>query len=342
MTLAIDYVHSLGVHEFGTRDINPATDGSNASRILNSAMDPIYGCRNPNDATISLANCSLDQSNIQHRLHRVQEINSTSRSRYDSLTFDFKRRMSNRFQIGASYVLSRALGYGGQGFDYGNSGQGVIAGLTGWQSQLVGMIGPQNFGYLSEDERHRAVINGIVELPGGFMVSGIVQLSSGRPYTMYSDDDNNGDGIYNDVYSNIITGDSTYDPLWAGDSRYSVRSKNQLRGDPYYQTDLRVQKTFTFGERYKLALAVDMFNLFNRTNFGNNFANYADSFGAHQVDTPTTVYDCLNANGDPVPPPCTFPIAKQLPRLPNGLFGAAYGGAVGIPFQAQFGLRFSF
>jgi hypothetical protein len=336
MTLSVDYVHSLGLHEFAQKDINPATDSSNASRILYPLMDPIYGCQQ-SDGTIVVPTSGTCSGT--HKMARFQEMTSDSRSRYDSLAFNLKRQFANRFTFGASYVLSRAVTYGGQASDWGNQPQGIFPGLTGWETQLHGIIGPQNFGYASEDERHRVVLNGIVELKGGFVMSAIAQFSSGRPYTMYSDDDNNGDGVYNDVYSNVITGDPTFDQNWAGDSRYSLRMQNQLRGDPYYQTDIRVQKNFKFGERVKMSVIADMFNLFNRTNFGNSFQNYADSFGTWQVDVPTTTYDC------PSGPPCTFPTAKQLPRVPTSLFGAVGGvgaGTIGIPFQAQLGIRLSF
>lgn len=332
MSLAVDYIHTLDLHQFAARDVNPAVDGSGDSRILNSVMDPLFGCRNPADGTTTVANCSL--GGMQHKMGRITEAGSNSRSRYDALTFNFKRQFSNRFTFGASYVLSRSLTYGGQAYDWGNESQGIYPGLTGWQSQLKGIIGPQNFGYASEDERHRVVLNSIVNIKGGFTVSGIVQLSSARPYTMLADDDINGDGVFNDVYSNIVTKDPTFDPIWGGDSRYAIRSKNQLRGDPYYQTDLRVQKTFSFRDRLKVSLVADMFNLFNTTNFGNSFQGYADALG---IDVPTTLYDCSASS-------CTFPTAKQLPRDPTALFGGGVGGAgtVGIPFQAQLGLRISF
>jgi hypothetical protein len=232
---------------------------------------------------------------------------SASRSRYDSLTFDLKRRFGNHFTFGGSYVLSRALTYGGQAQDWGNESQGIYPGLTGWQTQLKGIIGPQNFGYTSEDERHRVVLNGIVEIPGGFTLSGISQLASGRPYTISSGRDLNGDGVANDVYS--IT----------GNPQDSIRQRVQLRGDPFFQTDVRVQKAFKFGERMKLSLVADIFNLMNQVNFGNNFQSSARSLGA-KVGTPI----------------------QQLSREPLGLFGTGNGGVVGIPRQVQLGLKFSF
>jgi hypothetical protein len=337
MTLAVDYVHSLGLHEFAQRDTNPRQDGTDASRILYPLLDPVYGCQQ-SDGSIVYPGPGETTCSGLHRVSRMQQMTSDSRSRYDSLTFNLQKRFSNRFSFGASYVLARALSYGGQASDWGNEAQGVYPGLTGWQTALKGIIGPQNFRYSTADERHRVVLNGIFELPAGFTVSGIAQFSSARPYYMYSDGDNNGDGVWNDLYSNVMNYDPVYDPLGYGDARLALPANDLLRGDPYYQTDLRVQKIFKFGERFKMSLVADMFNVFNRVNFGSNFQNYADSFGAQQVDVPANS-DCPGSVY-----PCTYPTAKQLPRKPTSLFGGGLGGAgtIGIPFQAQFGLRFSF
>jgi hypothetical protein len=114
---------------------------------------------------------------------------------------------------------------------------------------------------------------------------------------------------------------------------------NQLRGDPYYQTDVRVQKVFKLGERFRLSVVADLFNIFNRANFGNNFQSASDGYETkRQPDVPATA-SCPNDQY-----PCSFATAKQLPRVPTELFGGGYGGAgtIGIPFQAQLGLRISF
>lgn len=341
MTLSVDYVHSLGLHEFAQKDINPRTDGTSNSPILYPLMDATFGCWE--DATGIIAPlpegetiCNI--SDHTHRLSRIQQMTSDSRSRYDSLTFDLKRRFNKNFSFGASYVLARAVGYS-QAFDWGSEAQGVYPGLTGWETALRGIIGPQDFGYLAGDERHRLVLNGILELKGGFTVSAIGQFSSGRPYAMSAGHDTNGDGVNNDYYSNVLSYDPVYDARGWGDARYSLRMPNQLRGDPYYQLDLRAQKTFKFGERFKLAIVADMFNIFNRANFGNNFQSTSDGYdSAIQPDVPATA-DCPGRVY-----PCTFAPANKLPRIPTELFGGGYGGAgtIGIPFQAQFGLRLSF
>jgi hypothetical protein len=265
------------------------------------------------------------------------------------LTFELKKRFSNRYQFGAAYVLSRAKAYGGQISDFGNFVQGVNMNLASLgnttkvgnatlpcniicQTSLAGIISPSSYGYGDQDERHRFTFNGIVELPWGFVASTIVQWSSARPYSMFADDDINGDGnLSNDLYSPVVTGDPTFDPIGEGDVRQAVKP-NSLRGNAYFQTDARIQKNVKLKERLVMELQADFFNLFNNTNFGNAFVNISDGFGSQQpADTPVLT----GTSG---------PAANKLPRKPTALFGGGFGGAgtVGIPFQAQFGVRLRF
>jgi hypothetical protein len=82
------------------------------------------------------------------------------------------------------------------------------------------------------------------------------------------------------------------------------------RGDDFKQVNVRVSKFFNFGETKKLGLFFEAFNVFNTGNFGNSFENHvgADDF-----------------------------------KKPINFFGATgFSEPIGIPFQAQLGVRFSF
>ena len=85
---------------------------------------------------------------------------------------------------------------------------------------------------------------------------------------------------------------------------------NTVRGDNFQQLNVRVSKFFNFGESRKLGLFFEAFNVFNTANFGREFQNV--------TDTPDF--------GKPV-----------------NFFGATgFSEPLGIPFQAQLGIRFSF
>src|SRR5260370_34990281 len=85
----IEYIHSLGLRESKTTDINPKLNGG--ARILNAAF-----------AAKGLP-----------ALTSVQVEQSVGRSRYDGLNVSYRRRLSRRFSVSSSYVLSRSLPYTG-------------------------------------------------------------------------------------------------------------------------------------------------------------------------------------------------------------------------------------
>jgi hypothetical protein len=323
-----DVIHVLSLHEFVQREVNPSVNRRNNTRILNPLLDAAFGCKTQVTDPVAVA-CAGTTTEL-HRLHRVSIAESNSRSRYDAVTFELKRRFANRYQFGASYTLAKAVAYGDQSSDFGMISQGTCPGCTDITSSvLAGIIQPQNFGYSSEDERQRFVFNGIAELPWGFLVSGIVQMSSARPYSIYQGFDINGDGsAFSDMWSPVVTNDPIFDPTGAGDVRFATKF-NQFRGEPFYQTDLRVQKTFNLGERFKLEAIADLFNVFNNVNFGDAFIG-------------DVLHNGTDVSSLPIPATCTD--ASCAPRIPISLFGGGFGGAgtVGIPFQAQLGLRLRF
>jgi len=50
-----------------------------------------------------------------------------------------------------------------------------------------------------------------------------------------------------------------------------------LRGDPFFQMDMRVAKNIRLGEGRRLQLIFQAFNLTNKVNFGNNYTNSTNS-----------------------------------------------------------------
>ena len=94
----------------------------------------------------------------------------------------------------------------------------------------------------SGNEKERVVVNGIADLPFDFKISGLITYGSGSPYFVI-------DALNGFQPGNIRLG-----------------SFNHL---PYYlQVDLRLQKTFRLGGGREFSLSGEVFNLFNRANFG--------------------------------------------------------------------------
>ena len=231
---------------------------------------------------------------------------SNNRSAYDALSLRVQGNVSRRANFTAHYTLSSAKTWGctvGELFDYVN---GVCDPLNAFA--------PGDYGPSGEDVRHRFVLAGTFQAPGGFQLSTLFQAESARPFTMTTPV---GDRA-------VVNGVKT--PLDA------------FRGSPYVQMDLRVSRPITFGERWSLTPFAEFFNLFNRNNPGNNFIPDISAL-------PTPVNNLANATALCPTPACNVPITSlnQL-SVPAGALGDFFGPGttVGIPFAAQLGIKLAF
>jgi outer membrane receptor for Fe3+-dicitrate len=103
------------------------------------------------------------------------------------------------------------------------------------------------------------VVSGWYLAPGGVQIAAIVGYSSGRPYNILAGTDLNGDGD---------GGSSPSDRprRVPGDPSTSI-ARNAGLLPSRATTDIRVSRRFTVRGRLTVEPMVDVFNLFNRTNF---------------------------------------------------------------------------
>jgi hypothetical protein len=146
------------------------------------------------------------------------------------------------------------------------------------------------------------VLSGIFDLPWGFQIAPIFQMASARPYTIFPD-------CVCDINRDGVTFQDRESVNPEVDDQHKIPI-NSERGDSFTQLNVRVSKFFNFRESMKLGLFFEAFNVFNTGNFGNQFQN---------------------VTGEP-----------DFGR-PVNFFGATgFSEPLGIPFQAQLGVRFSF
>ena len=116
----------------------------------------------------------------------------------------------------------------------------------------------------NQDVRHRFVLNFTAEGPKdsflhNFAFSSIVTMQSGRPFTLFTGADTNGD-------TNPVT------------DRPSLVGRNSYTGDALYSWDLRVSRYFQIRERMRLDLIFDAFNFLNRPNIDEVVSVYGSPF----------------------------------------------------------------
>lgn len=247
----VDYVHVLSLHESRYIVMNPKQLSAGGVRWTTAPLKAV---------------------GINYN-GRIQDVESIGRSRYDGLNFSYRKRLSRRFSLNSSYVLSRGVGY-----------QGSAAAFSNRPTDLNDIFAAHDFGPVPNDERHRGVISGIFELPWGIRIAPILQAASARAY-------NATQGI-SDVYGFGGGQGATHAILLKSDPNNFLATKSYttaqlqaclaagncfqahydaLRGQPFFQLDSRFSKELRFGEKARLELIFQAFDLTNRANFGNNY-----------------------------------------------------------------------
>lgn len=250
----VDYVHELGLHESRYINIDPVVNGN---QIMNPAFDA----------------AGLPE------LNEISTAESIGRSRYDSLSVEWRRRMSRHFSIDTNYDLSRSLAWGGAVASFGASP--ITA--NPWD--------PINFGYSGNDQRHHVSFSGVFDLPWGINVAPILQAGSAQPYNTSMGKDvfglGPGFGRPHIIVPNSDPTDYKYylgvNPATGANftnadmvACIAANTCHELpmyafRGQPGFDLDARFGKSVKTSEKTSLNLFFQAFDLTNRANFGNHY-----------------------------------------------------------------------
>jgi hypothetical protein len=158
---------------------------------------------------------------------------------YDALDVNLSHQFSNRFQMLASYVWSHAI-------------DNVDPDLPGQNPNDPNFIGKVENANAIYDQRQRFVISGTYILPLKIRFGGVGTLGSGLPFNYVTGSNNFGD-----------SGASTDRPVING----VVIGRNAGHGRPIYDVSPFVERPFTIGERLRIDLRAEAFNVLNHANF---------------------------------------------------------------------------
>jgi hypothetical protein len=262
-----EYTHVLGLHENKTINIDqrvPDLTQPSGSQCCYRPLDPAFA-----------ANPSLPA------FASVRDEQSIGRSHYDGVNFGYRQRLTHHFSLNANYTLSWANSYGAGGSSFRNYPKLAIAPFAPWE-----------WGPSPNDERHHVTISGIWELPWGLQLAPIMQFGSARPYDLTNSGNTLNTGGGTGVGVVVPTDDPTNYLAFSGDNTgaqncfYGINGVAQactiakfdpLRGDPFFELDMRLAKNIKLGERMNIQLIGQAFNLTNRANYG---ANYGNNIGA--------------------------------------------------------------
>ena len=205
-------------------------------------------------------------------------------SNFHGMTMKLDRRFSSGFQILGVYTFGKSLDYGGSVASGGGSSGGP---------QTVTCI-KCGYGASGFDVKHRAVINGLYELPwgkgrkwvadntaadyiiGGWQLGGIITGTTGRPYNVgLANGVNNGAPSWPDRIGDG-KGDNPDPYSWFDPTAFKAPPANTYgnvaRGVLYspgvINVDMSIVKTFKITEKVGFNVRFEAFNLFNTPYFG--------------------------------------------------------------------------
>jgi Carboxypeptidase regulatory-like domain len=183
----------------------------------------------------------------------MTEIFSGINSDYQALVVDVSHRMNHSVQFDASYTYSHAIDYGQNATTF-----------TAANSLLV----PNNIGLEKGnsiyDIPNRFVVDAVMESPwkqegwlgwfaNGWRLSPIIQIQNGLPYTL---------SVSGNAPGGTVSGINGS----GGTNRIDVLGNDSFRMPYTLEPDVRLSKTLTFQEKYKLELSADFFNFINKQN----------------------------------------------------------------------------
>ena len=230
---------------------------------------------------------------------------SDGNSLYHAMNIDLKKRFSHNFQFLASYTWSHAIDD---------------------SSDLQTLLLPQDNRNLRPersdalfDQRHRFVFSGVLSAPSSwrnrdgfhrlladFMFAPILEISSGRPFNILSNQDTNNDQSNQTDRPSVLPNGSLCVPNTGGCTPLIVNgqfatgdlARNMGITHRYISLDARLTRSIHFGERFRLDVIAEGFNLFNRFNeaaaspFIDDVKTFHQQAGnGHFYSLPTAAFD---------------------------------------------------
>jgi hypothetical protein len=182
----------------------------------------------------------------------TNETGSFGHGNYQSLVVNLTKRFSNHFQLFANYIWS-------QNKDNASSERDTDT-YFGAQDPINLNI---DYGRNGLDITQQFKAAGVYDLPWGFTVSSSFIAHTGVPFPLYVNVDINGDGVSNVGHNNDR-------PTFTSGGKTTLLGRYPFDQPGFAEWDARLQKDFHLGDRFKLQLSADFFNLTNR---GNTYSN---------------------------------------------------------------------
>ncbi len=252
-SISLSYIHSRTLKVTRARDKNmlpaPLVSGVPGTNGLPFRNWGGAGC-----AGALIFNCFVNPALLQDNVYE-----STGKAFYDGGIIEVNKRFGQHFSLFANYTYSKAID---DVTDFNSDFQ------PNDQTNL-----PAERALSPFDQRHKLVVAAVLESPwkgghdaglaarifSGFTLSPIVRGNSARPFNLLA-----GTNVNNDRHS------TTDRPPGAG--------RDTGIGPNFWTFDMRLTRQFGLGEKARLQLMAEGFNILNRTNFASVNNVVAGSF----------------------------------------------------------------
>ena len=190
------------------------------------------------------------------------QYSSVGESNYHGLHVSLAQRTTRWGQYRVSYTLSKSMNNTGEAF---------------FSSPIDPFDLMKDWGRSDNDQRHRLVVNGSLDVEG-FQVSGMIQAYSAPPFN---------------ITSGVTTVQGTAGrPIVNG----AFIARNAGEGTPFFTANARISRLFKFKERWQFELMVEGFNLSDRANVVTRITNFGA--GAYPSN-PSATFNQITAVGEP-------------------------------------------
>jgi outer membrane receptor protein involved in Fe transport len=250
---------------------------------------------------------------VATKFQAISEMISNVNSNYNALVAEVQNRSLHSIQFDVNYTWSHAL-------DFSQNADTTTTGGNSWYNPYGDAH--QNYGNSSYNVPNRFVAYALYQLPNvqsqgwekwlanNWSIDNSFQMQNGLPYTV---------GV-SGFFSQGILSD------WnggSGSTQIPMIGVNTMRYPRHIVDDIRVQKSFAFGERYHLEFMANVFNLANHQNI--------DGLGttAYKLSGDTATYQ---GQGSSNPSNNTY----QIPTSSNN------SGFLYTPRQIEIATRFNF
>jgi hypothetical protein len=233
-SLSADYVHFRVYHDWERTDANV-----------------FY-----NPATGYLANPSLGRPNPAFAGILNFTTPNAAGSIYNALQLSVQHRFAQNFSTSLAYTYSHLKDSTTGPFYYPNNQMDLA---SEWATS------PDN-------QANTLTLAGSYTMKWGFALSGSFHYGSGQNFGVTANQNPfNSTGVTDRLFlatAAYYGSPSNITPETIGGVNYDLVKRDSLVGNPIERVDLRLSKTFTFKEHFRLIPMVEAFNLFNHSNFG--------------------------------------------------------------------------